>query len=126
MDSSTSIATRLRDSIAVGFIRLSPRLMVGNSTAMPPAWATPRLTASASPLKWKLQLTRSDQELQMPITGRPIEGPPVDTGRRDRGAMQEAGQIVPRELPIAPHSGTPTAEQSAVERRGRRKGLLDM
>src|SRR5690242_16126227 len=45
--------------------------MVENSTGIPPASPTPRLTESASPLKCKWQWTRSDQGLQMPTTGRP-------------------------------------------------------
>ena len=52
-------------------MRFSPSEIVGNSSGSPPACRTPRLTASASPRKWRLQLTSSDQELQMPITGRP-------------------------------------------------------
>src|SRR5215471_737407 len=71
MHSSTSIAMRLRYSIADGFIRLSPSEIVGNSRGSAPACSTPRFTASASPRKWMLQLTSSDQELQIPITGRP-------------------------------------------------------
>src|SRR5215813_11596042 len=71
MDSSTSIAIRLRYSIVVGFISDSPRDITGNSTGNPPACSTPRLTDSASPRRWMLQLTSSDHELQIPITGRP-------------------------------------------------------
>jgi hypothetical protein len=71
MHSSTSIAIRFRKSMAVGFIRFSPSEMVGNSRGRPPAWRTPRFTASASARKWRLQLTTSDHELQMPTTGRP-------------------------------------------------------
>src|SRR5438067_1403552 len=71
MHSSTSIAIRLRNNIAVGFIKFSPNEMVGNSSGRPPASRTPRLTASASDRKCKLQLTSSDQELQIPTTGRP-------------------------------------------------------
>src|SRR2546425_9138404 len=71
IDSSTSIAIRFRYSIVVGFISDSPRDMSGNSRGKPPAWSTPRLTASARPRRWTLQLTNSDHELQIPITGRP-------------------------------------------------------
>src|SRR3954447_7689265 len=71
IDSSTSIAMRLRYSIVVGFISASPSDITGNSRGKPPACSTPRLTASAKPRRWMLQLTSSDQELQMPITGRP-------------------------------------------------------
>src|SRR5258705_13829288 len=71
MHSSTSIAIRLRKSIVVGFIRISPSEMVGNSSGKPPAESTPRLTASATERRWALQLVSSDQELAMPITGRP-------------------------------------------------------
>ena len=48
MHSSTSIAIRLRKSIVVGFMRISPSEIVGNSSGNPPALNTPRLTASAS------------------------------------------------------------------------------
>src|SRR5690242_14559459 len=55
--------------------------MTGNSRGNPPAWSTPRLTASARPRRWTLQLTSSDQLLQIPISGRPrnVSSPtPVD------------------------------------------------
>ncbi len=47
--SSTSIAIRLRNSMAVGRISDSPSDIVGNSSGNPPACQTPRLTASATP-----------------------------------------------------------------------------
>ena len=65
------MAIRLRKSIAVGFIRFSPRAIVPNSSGSPPAISTPRRTASARPRKWRLQLTSSDHGLQIPITGLP-------------------------------------------------------
>ena len=71
IDSSTSIAIRLRNIMVVGFMNGSPSEMVGNSSGSPPACSTPRLTAAASPRKWMLQLTSSLHELQTPITGRP-------------------------------------------------------
>src|SRR5438876_9299121 len=71
MHSSTSMAIRFRKSIVVGFMRISPREMVGNSRGKPPALHTPRLTASATCLRCALQLVSSDHELAMPITGRP-------------------------------------------------------
>src|SRR6266542_4481233 len=71
MHSSTSIDIKFRKSMALGFIRVSPSEIVGNSSGRPPASNTPRLTDSASARKWRLQLTSSDHELQMPITGRP-------------------------------------------------------
>src|SRR5437870_131294 len=49
--------------------------MTGNSTRKPPAWGTPRLTASASPRRWTVQLTSSLQLLQMPSTARPRNVP---------------------------------------------------
>ena len=71
IDSSTSIAIRLRNIIVVGRMKGSPKEMVGNSSGKPPAAHTPRLTASATCLRWRLQLVSSDHELQMPITGLP-------------------------------------------------------
>ena len=71
MDSSTSMLIRLRNSMVVGRISVSPRDMVGNSSGKPPASHTPRFTASATPRRWALQGVSSDQELQIPITGRP-------------------------------------------------------
>src|SRR6266705_5562178 len=62
---------RFRKSIAVGFMRISPSEMVGNSRGKPPALQTPRLTASATCLRCALQWVSSDQELAIPITGRP-------------------------------------------------------
>src|SRR3972149_3272658 len=71
MHSSTSMAMRLRKSIVVGFMRISPREITGNSRGKPPALQPPRLTASAIWRRWALQLLSSDQELAMPTTGRP-------------------------------------------------------
>src|SRR5690606_11885192 len=66
IDSSTSIAARLRYSIAVGRIWVSPSDITGNSSGKPPASYTPRLTYSASSRKELLQGVSSDQVLQMP------------------------------------------------------------
>ena len=71
IDSSTSMAKRLRNSIAVGRIWVSPSDMAGNSSGKPPASQTPRLTCSARSRSPALQGVSSDQVLQMPITGRP-------------------------------------------------------
>src|SRR3989338_1084422 len=71
MHSSTSIAIRLRNSIVVGFIKISPSEIVGNSSGKPPALQTPRLTASATWRRWALQLLSSDHEFAIPTTGRP-------------------------------------------------------
>src|SRR6267142_5386699 len=71
MHSSTSMAMRFLNSIVVGFMRISPSEMVGNSSGKPPAESTPRLTASATWRRCELQLVSSDQELAMPMTGRP-------------------------------------------------------
>src|SRR3989449_6763687 len=57
---STSMAIRFRKSIVVGFMRISPSEMVGNSRGKPPALHTPRLTASATCLRCALQLVSSD------------------------------------------------------------------
>ena len=73
MHSSTSIDIKFRNNIVVGFIRFSPSEIVGNSSGRPPACKMPRFTDSASERKWRLQCTSSDQELQMPITGRPAK-----------------------------------------------------
>src|SRR5713101_1299685 len=71
MHSSTSIAMRLRNSIAVGFMRTSPSEIVGNSRGKPPADHTPRFTASATWRRCALQFVSSDQEFAIPTTGRP-------------------------------------------------------
>ncbi len=71
IDSSTSMASRLRNSIAVGRIWVSGSDMAGNSIGRPPASQTPRFTCSARSRRWYWQVTSSDQVLQMPITGRP-------------------------------------------------------
>jgi hypothetical protein len=71
IDSSTSIAMRLRKSMVVGRISGSPNDIVGNSTGNPPACQTPRFTASATSRRWALHGVSSDQLLAMPITGRP-------------------------------------------------------
>ena len=117
-DSSTSIAMRLRKSIVVGFIRFSPSEIVGNSSGRPPAASTPRLTASASPRKCRLQLTSSDHELQMPTTGRPSRADGGDALAAHRGAVDQparrrAGRTSGRcggpggRLPSVVESGSP-------------------
>src|SRR6185436_12679321 len=55
IDSSASILARLRKSMAVGFNKVSPRLIIGNSSGKPPASSTPRFTDSACVLKCALQ-----------------------------------------------------------------------
>ena len=77
-DSSTSMAIRLRYSMVVGRIRVSPRDMVGNSSGKPPAISTPRLTASATVRRWALHGVSSDQLLAIPITGRPSKSSSVN------------------------------------------------
>ena len=71
MLSSTSIANRLRKSIAVGFIWVSPKDITGNSTGKPPASHTPRFTPSANSRRPELHGVSSDQVLQIPMIGRP-------------------------------------------------------
>src|SRR5436190_18476250 len=71
IDSSTSMATRLRNSIALGRMLVSPVDITGNSNGRPPASQTPRLTCSAIWRNCALQGVSSDQVLQMPMTGRP-------------------------------------------------------
>src|SRR5690606_28904519 len=71
MDSSTSMLARLRNSIAVGFISVSPSDITGNSTGKPPASSTPRFTDSASSRKCALHGVNSDHVLQIPMTGLP-------------------------------------------------------
>jgi hypothetical protein len=77
MLSSTSIAARLRSSIAVGRMFDSPSEVTGNSTGNPPASSTPRLTRSARSRRCALQGVSSDQVLQMPMTGRPSKASSV-------------------------------------------------
>ena len=55
--------------IEVGFMKGSPSEMVGNSSGTPPAFHTPRFTASATSRRCRLQWFNSLQELQMPTTG---------------------------------------------------------
>ncbi len=69
--SSTSIDTRLRNSMVVGRIRISPSEVTGNSMGSPPASYTPRLTCSAMSRRWALHGVRSLAVWQMPMTGRP-------------------------------------------------------
>ena len=71
IDSSTSMAARFRNSMALGRSVSSPRDMAGNSSGTPPASQTPRFTWSASSRSEALQGLRSDQLLQMPMIGLP-------------------------------------------------------
>ena len=80
--SSTSMAMRLRNSIAVGRMTGSPSDIVGNSSGNPPACQTPRLTASATPRRCELQGVSSDQLLAIPMTGRPSKTSGVNPSAR--------------------------------------------
>ncbi len=71
IDSSTSIAAWLRNSIVVGRISVSPRLITGNSIGKPPESRMPSRTCAASSRKCALHGVACDHVLQMPITGRP-------------------------------------------------------
>ena len=51
IDSSTSMLTKLRNSMAVGRINVSPVEVTGNSRGNPPASKTPRFTFSANSRK---------------------------------------------------------------------------
>ena len=75
IDSSTSMLTRLRNSMAVGRRLVSPSDITGNSSGTAPDSHTPRLTCSASSRKWPLQGVSSDHVLQMPMIGRPSKMP---------------------------------------------------
>ena len=80
MDSSASMLMRLRNSIAVGRMSVSPSDIVGNSSGKPPPSHTPRLTASATRRRCALHGVSSDQLLQIPITGRPSNTSPGSPG----------------------------------------------
>ena len=67
--SSTSIASRLRYSIALGFMRSSPSEMVPNSAPIPPASVMPAFTSAASSFSGRLHGFRSLAEFAIPITG---------------------------------------------------------
>ena len=71
IDSSTSMLTRLRNSIVVGRINVSPSDITGNSRGKPPASSTPWRTCSARTRKCVLHGVSSDHVLQIPITGLP-------------------------------------------------------
>jgi len=58
--SSISIAARLRNSIAVGRICVSPRDITGMFSGVPPASYTPCLTLVATSSRWALHGVRSD------------------------------------------------------------------
>ncbi len=60
IDSSTSMLTRLRNSIAVGRTFVSPSDITGNSRGKPPASQTTRLTCSAIWRKCALQGVSSE------------------------------------------------------------------
>ena len=99
IDSSTSIAIRLRNSMVVGRMNISPREMVGNSRGTPPAAHTPRFTASATSRRPRLQLFSSLQELQMPMTGLPWKTSalkPSDADIRAPGEVVVVGSAEPR------------------------------
>src|SRR5437773_7926549 len=89
---------RFRNIIAVGFIKTSPREMVGNSRGKPPALHTPRLTASATCLRWALQLVSSDHELAMPITGRPSKTRSLNRSEEHTSELQSHHDLVCRLL----------------------------
>src|SRR5579872_1224637 len=68
--SSTSMASRFRYSMAVGFIRSSLSDMTGNSSGSPPAAETPRRTAVASSDNPRSHRFRSLAVHAIPISGR--------------------------------------------------------
>ena len=70
--SSVAIAAMLRHSIAVGRTSVSPSETMGRLSGTPPASHTPRLTASATWFRCRLQGVRSDAVLAMAICGRPL------------------------------------------------------
>ncbi len=77
IDSSTSMLTRLRNSIAVGRRFDSPSEVTGNSSGRPPASQTPRLTCSAS-------------VAQMRVAGRQLRPGVADAD--DRTAVEHVGR----------------------------------
>ena len=95
MDSSTSIDIRLRNSMVVGFMNISPNEIVGNSSGMPPAAQTPRLTASATWRRCALQLVSSDHELQIPTMGRPSKAEPVRPSDRSQARRERCSYWSP-------------------------------
>ena len=95
MDSSTSIAIRLRNSMVVGRMNVSPSEIVGNSNGTPPAAHTPRFTASATSRRWRLQLFSSLQELQMPMIGFPWKTSEAKPSARIHERWTNAKRLVP-------------------------------
>ena len=71
INSSTSIANRLRYNIVVGRMIGSPSDIAANSSGNPPASQTPRFTDSATRCRCALHGVNSDQVVPIPITGRP-------------------------------------------------------
>ena len=80
---------RLRKSIAVGRMLVSPSDITGNSNGTPPASHTPRFTCSASSRKCPLHGVSSDQVLQMPMIGPAVENP-FGQSAADPAAMNES------------------------------------
>src|SRR3989304_3615947 len=83
--------------MAVGFRKVPPSEMVGNSRAVPPTCQTPRFTALASSRKWRWHGLSSLQGLQMPITGlfRAPPGSPPPPPRARPGPPPEEAELYP-------------------------------
>ena len=79
--SSVAIAARLRQSMAVGRTRVSPRLIAGMFSGTPPASQMPALTLAATSSRCRLHGVRSDAVLAMAMCGRPVN---ADRGRPRR------------------------------------------
>src|SRR5438034_2303115 len=92
---------RFRKSIVVGFMRISPSEMVGNSRGNPPADHAPRFTASATCRRWALQLVSSDQELDTDH-GAAVEDEIAEPLRLEPRAVDEAVEVVAPEPVAAP------------------------
>ena len=89
IDSSTSIAIRLRNSMVVGRMNISPSEMVGNSSGNPPAAHTPRFTASATSRRCEVAVVQLAPGVADADDRLVLEDVGVEAFRADVGAASE-------------------------------------
>ena len=125
MHSSTSIAMRLRKSIALGFMRFSPSEMVGNSSGRPPGLQDAALGRVGEPAEVQVAVDELGPRVADADHGAAVERGPRDALGLDRGSVDEAREVVGAEPARAPQGLVVHRGRSvALARSGRDDGMI--